>query len=205
MEIYIISDSHFYHNNIIKYGGRTIFMTKKDLKLYNKLKNASEERQKRFHISNETSKRMNKGMIRRWNSVVQGDDLVIHLGDVVLSNKTKYFAELIKQLNGRKILVRGNHDRKSIHWYLTHGFDFVCDNFSIGHIIFTHRPIPKGEFLAMPKYKLNIHGHNHQRKELDVRIYKNISVERTNYFPVKLDKILGEYKLKLKRKIKQGD
>ena len=147
---------------------------------------------------------MNKTMIRKWNQIVKPEDLVIHLGDVVLSNKTKLFKSLIKRLNGRKILVRGNHDRKSIHWYLTNGFDFVCDSFTIGKIIFTHRPIKKQEFLLMP-YKLNIHGHIHQKETYDKNIYKNISVEKTNYFPIKLDKILGEFKLKLKRKLKQGD
>lgn len=176
MNIYVISDTHFYHYNIIKYCGRPF----------------------------KTEKQMNSAMIKRWNSVVHGDDLVIHLGDVVLSNRTKFFASLIRRLNGRKVCVRGNHDRKSIHWYLTHGFDFVCDSFTIGQIIFTHRPIKKPEFLLMP-YKLNIHGHIHQKKTFDKNIYKNISVEKTNYFPIKLDKILGEFGLKLKRKLKQGD
>jgi len=176
MKIYVISDTHFYHVNIIKYCDRPF----------------------------KTEQEMNNFMVKRWNSRVQKEDLVIHLGDVVLSNRTRFFKSLVQQLNGRKILVRGNHDRKSIHWYLTHGFDFVCDEFAIGQILFTHRPVKKPDFLLMP-YKLNIHGHIHQKKEYDKDIYKNISVERTNYFPVKLDTILGEFKLKLKRKIKQGD
>jgi len=176
MNIYIISDTHFFHYNIIGYCGRPF----------------------------KSEKEMNTTMIKRWNSTVKEEDLVIHVGDVILSNKTKYFAELIQKLNGRKILVRGNHDRKSIHWYLTHGFDFVCDKFTIGHIIFTHRPIKKQDFLLMP-YKLNIHGHIHEKETFDKDIYFNASVEQTNYLPIKIDKILGKFGLKLKRKIKQGD
>jgi calcineurin-like phosphoesterase family protein len=143
-------------------------------------------------------------MIKRWNSTVRHDDLVIHLGDFALYGQSDKVARLCAELNGHKILVRGNHDRKSIHWYLTHGFDFVCDHFSIGQILFTHRPVPKQEFLLMP-YRLNIHGHIHEKQEFDKDIYKNMSVEQTNYMPVNLDKILTQYNIKLKRKLKQGD
>ena len=176
MNIYIISDTHFYHTNIIDYCGRP------------------------FNHCSE----MNQKIINKWNGTVRPDDLVIHLGDFTVYGKSDKITELCRKLNGKKILVRGNHDRKTIHWYLTHGFNFVCDSFTIGDIIFTHKPILKKDFLLMP-YKLNIHGHIHQKEEIDKDIYKNVSVEKTNYYPINLDCILGEYGLKLKRKNKQGD
>lgn len=53
---------------------------------------------------------MSDELVRRWNSVVQPNDTVWHLGDVVLGGfeKNKHY---IGQLNGHKILVAGNHDR----------------------------------------------------------------------------------------------
>jgi calcineurin-like phosphoesterase family protein len=147
---------------------------------------------------------MNSIIIRRWNSTVRPDDLVIHLGDFALYGKSPKVSKLCKSLNGKKILVRGNHDRKSMHWYLKNGFNFVCDLFVVGNVIFTHRPLPINEFLLMP-FRLNIHGHIHEREQLYKDTHKNISVEQTNYFPIKLDHILGEFGLRLKRQLKQGD
>ena len=54
-------------------------------------------------------------------------------------------------------------------------------------------------------YKLNIHGHLHEKLVYDKDIYENMSVEQTNYFPINIDTILNKHGLKLKRKNKQGD
>jgi len=49
-------------------------------------------------------------LIDNWNSVVGENDLVIHLGD--FSFKPHLYAEWAQFLNGRKILICGNHDGK---------------------------------------------------------------------------------------------
>lgn len=53
---------------------------------------------------------MNEEMIRRWNETVGPDDLVFHLGDVALG-KIAESLPLVGRLNGKKVLVPGNHDR----------------------------------------------------------------------------------------------
>lgn len=50
--------------------------------------------------------KMNEGLIENWNSVVPKDGVVIHAGDVAFCDPTK----IIPQLNGKIILVKGNHD-----------------------------------------------------------------------------------------------
>jgi calcineurin-like phosphoesterase family protein len=51
-------------------------------------------------------------LIGAWNSVVQSNDLVMHLGDFALASEDRI--RLIRfALNGKIILVRGNHDRSS--------------------------------------------------------------------------------------------
>lgn len=53
---------------------------------------------------------MNEELIRRWNSVVSDGDLVYILGDMFWCTP-KIAAPIMEQLNGQKILVKGNHDR----------------------------------------------------------------------------------------------
>lgn len=176
VRIYVVSDTHFYHSNIIGYCSRP------------------------FTYCSE----MNEKMISKWNGTVRPEDIVIHCGDFTVYGKSDKVKEICDKLHGRKILVRGNHDRKSIHWYLTHGFEFVCDSFTIGRIIFTHRPMNKQD-LILSRYDFNIHGHLHEKDSPNKDLYENVSVEKTNYYPVNLDTILGKHGLRLKRHNKQGD
>jgi calcineurin-like phosphoesterase family protein len=93
-------------------------------------------------------------IIKNWNNQVKYDDVVIILGDISWSGNLDVF----QKLKGRKILVRGNHDKKGIDAYLNH-FDFACDRIAMrymGHsIVFSHKPLD--EF----KEDLNIFGHLH--------------------------------------------
>ncbi|ANL28604.1 metallophosphoesterase domain-containing protein [Rhizobium phaseoli] len=51
-------------------------------------------------------------IIKQWNSVVGDDDIVYHLGDFAFSLKQNAdrVRELFGRLNGRKVLIIGNHD-----------------------------------------------------------------------------------------------
>ena len=49
-------------------------------------------------------------LVRRWNSVVRPGDTVYILGDMFWCKATEA-VEILKQLNGQKILIKGNHDR----------------------------------------------------------------------------------------------
>ena len=55
---------------------------------------------------------MNKTIIEQHNEVVSKDDTLYFLGDIGMGNQHK-ITECIQQLNGRKILILGNHDRWS--------------------------------------------------------------------------------------------
>lgn len=81
MKVFITSDHHFFHRNIIKYCNRPF--------------NSIEE--------------MNEFMIKKWNEIVSPGDLVIHLGDFCLYGIDKV-KKIRNQLNGIIILVKGNHD-----------------------------------------------------------------------------------------------
>ena len=158
MNIYVISDTHFFHTNIIKYCFRPY----------------------------STIELQDSALISNWNSTVGKEDLVIHLGDIAFSKNAPALIEIIKKLNGRKVLVQGNHDKRSRHWYLSNGFDFICDSFVWDNIIFTHRPISREN---IDRWRLNIHGHIHEKLEKDKR-FVNISVEQIKYTPIKLLKVI---------------
>jgi len=89
-------------------------------------------------------------------------DLLIHCGDFCIGQDEEMMELFMHSAKGfrKKVLVRGNHDKKSDGWYMERGFDFVCESFVADyfgkHIIFTHIPIAKTD-----KFDLNIHGHMH--------------------------------------------
>lgn len=78
-----------------------------------------------------TPETMDAGLVERWNDTVQPSDTVWVLGDVALSPKA---IGPVSLLNGRKILVAGNHDacwerhrghKNKIDVYRRAGFDEI--------------------------------------------------------------------------------
>lgn len=69
---------------------------------------------------------MNTALIDNWNACVKPTDTIYHLGDVsflgVIQTKV-----ILSKLNGYKILVRGNHDRR-IGKMLDMGFNEVYES-----------------------------------------------------------------------------
>ena len=80
---YFISDLHFYHQNL------------------------NEQMDCRGFAD---GKEMNEYMIRQWNRRVGPKDEVVILGDLSVG-KGKATNAIVEQLNGRLILLEGNHDR----------------------------------------------------------------------------------------------
>jgi calcineurin-like phosphoesterase family protein len=127
MKVFYTSDTHFGHKNILKYCSRP-FVDVAD---------------------------MGRGMIERWNETVGADDVVYHLGDFGFGSKNQ-LRDIVKSLNGHKIIIRGNHDRGleslkemgfeascnsmerddgGIRWLLIHNpYNVTADNVLCGHI-----------------------------------------------------------------------
>jgi calcineurin-like phosphoesterase family protein len=78
------SDTHFGHTNILKF----------------------EPEARPFSDTNH----MDEVMIENWNAVVAPGDEVWHLGDAVMGDFDKGIQKM-QRLNGKKILIPGNHDR----------------------------------------------------------------------------------------------
>jgi len=141
-KVWLISDSHFYHGNIIKY----------------------------CHRPYKTVEEMNIDIIQKWNSVVGKDDTVWHLGDFAFfrKNDTDKIKKIIAKLNGNINLLLGNHDRhvcnNLLFWYNL-GFKKVWDKpfLFMDNYIFSHEPLITKNGIDLsyhPKLK-NIFGHVH--------------------------------------------
>ena len=91
--IYVISDTHFGHKNIIEYCNRP-FKSVEEMDLH---------------------------MITQWNKTVTDNDIIIHLGDFAFGTSEE-IRNYASQLNGKKILVQGNHDRKGVGFFEGCGF-----------------------------------------------------------------------------------
>lgn len=73
---------------------------------------------------------MKEALIANWNECVGPEDLGIFVGDIFFYHNMKEMRETISRMNGKKILVRGNHDQKPIQM-LRAGFDLCVDRMSI--------------------------------------------------------------------------
>ena len=111
---YFIADTHFNHENIIKYCNRPF----------------------------ENVKEMNEYIITKWNSVVTKNDIVYHLGDVGFGTREE-LKNLVSRLNGTKILIRGNHDfRRGVNGWKKVGFvEVYRKRLILDNLILTHEPI----------------------------------------------------------------
>ncbi|GLB46709.1 metallophosphatase [Philodulcilactobacillus myokoensis] len=131
---------------------------------------------------------MNQTIIDNWNQRVKPDDTVYHLGDIavyfthpaVLSNQAVF--SVLKQLNGHLILIKGNHDSRSLFKYLAnHNFDVdgkpkfqfhdvgALIKFNHCQYYMTHYPM----LLGIVKQIINLHGHIHHNS---IPIKENINV-----------------------------
>lgn len=134
--------------------------------------------------------------IKNWNERVNEKDTVIHLGDFGIG-PIQGIIEILKRLKGRKILIRGNHDRqKSCIWWMNNGFDFACDAMMFRNWWLTHEPAQRLPWTEGPSCQGNIHGHLHNiwhgfhNSEMPVQTKLNnpwqrlYAVEYTKYCPI---------------------
>ena len=183
---FVISDTHFGHTNS-----------------WEKFKLPNGDPLRPFTSTEE----MDETMVERWNAVVRPQDTVYHLGDVVINKKSLHH---VKRLNGKKRLVRGNHDIFRDTDYRDAGFESLygvrvfVDQFILSHI-------PLHPDCVTERFRVNVHGHLHANEVMekfqvtgdemypyeDQRIdprYLCVSVENTDYRPLSFDEVEARIK-----------
>lgn len=165
MNTWLIGDTHFGHANILK------FRRKDGTPL-------------RPHS---TIEEHDQALIDNWNSVVSPKDKVYHLGDVGFFNVTK-FDLVFSQLNGTKVLIKGNHDILKPEQWLRH-FKDIRAYHVLDKIVLAHIPIHP---MSLERWRGQVHGHLHDGEVGDPQ-YFNVSVERINYTPINFEEVRNYY------------
>jgi calcineurin-like phosphoesterase family protein len=125
-------------------------------------------------------------IITNLRAQIQPNDRLFHLGDVIFY-KYGYLKSILDSIKGTKILIMGNHDRKSPNWFMNNGFTFATDMVVVRDVLLSHKPVQ-----ALPTgVRLNVHGHWHN----DVKerpdwwlpaTHRLLALEYVDYQPVKL-------------------
>lgn len=149
---FYISDQHFGHFNALKFDNRPWM----------------------------TADEMDEGLIANWNSVVTNDDTVYVLGDMSWYKMEKTI-EILDKLNGKKILVKGNHDRvhdKKIRDKFIQIADYLEIKDNGRDVVLCHYPIPcfKNHFYGW--YHLYGHVHN----SFEARMMEHFELEMTELY-----------------------
>lgn len=166
---FFISDTHYGHTNT-----------------WEKFKNPDGSPLRPFTSTEE----MDEVMVSRWNKVVGPNDAVYHLGDVVIA---KRHLETVKRLNGKKRLIRGNHDIFKDELYRAAGFEQIHGVKVFDDFICSHIPLHPDSITT--RFRCNVHGHLHGNRvtrvlngvtEIDPR-YFSVCVEQINFTPISMD------------------
>ena len=156
-KIWLISDQHFFHSNIIDICNRPF-------------KDVDE---------------MNEELIKNHNSCVKNGHVVIHLGDFCFGN-TERISYILSRLNGEHKIVLGNHDHKSVGKYFEAGFKEVYKYPIImdGFYILSHKPVFLNKTMPYVNVHGHLHDTNMELKlDNDLNLYYNICLLYTSPSP----------------------
>lgn len=137
---------------------------------------------------------MNEQLIRNWNAVVTDADTVYLIGDICGYGQP-IPAQYLAKLQGKKHLIRGNHDtglesQQILFDYFESVTDFLEINDHGIHILLCHYPIVYQHKGYM------IHGHIHSAKKEGYQILKslprvlNACVDINQFRPVTLEELI---------------
>ena len=150
---YFIADTHFQHNNILKYERHQF----------------------------QTIEEHDKFIVDIIKNTVKKDDELYHLGDFSFGKTFDFYAaDEFKKLPCKKILIAGNHDNGadglSVRERFLELFDEVHEVpiFLTNRIVLSHFPIP------VTLGTLYLHGHLHS-SVIDSKNYVNVNIHMTDY------------------------
>lgn len=132
MTIYFTADTHFGHQKILDFC--------------------------RDSRPGDTIEEHDEALVARWNASIGPRDTVYHLGDFAWRNPGAYF----NRLNGRKILIAGNHDHRetrALPWAEMHQAARIkIDGL---RLFLCHYPV------VGFREDLHLHGHTHGTRKAD--------------------------------------
>lgn len=163
-KIFFIADTHFGHEKIIPMCKRPF----------------------------ENAEDMKNKMIEKWNNKVTDEDTVYILGDFCFKLPKQDAIKILKELKGKKILIKGNHDKYVGQRDFDQCFEKIMDYCQITEgkiqIILSHYPI--WDWAGMYYGSYHLYGHIHDKTMPSEYNAYCVSVEHTNYEPVTLEELI---------------
>lgn len=171
--IYFTSDTHFGHKNIIEFCDRPF----------------------------RSVPEMNEALIARWNKVVGHDDTIYHLGDFSMKIGDEEIRNIVRRLNGHKVLILGNHDERTIA-RKSSAFKGVDKNLFAEIHPGVHEIWVGKQKIVLCHYSMEVwngshrgsyhlYGHSHGTlPERDDRRSFDVGVDPNGYFPVSYDEVV---------------
>lgn len=159
-EVWLWSDLHFGHENIIRYTNRPFA----------------------------NAEVMDAALYANWNETLDVDDTLIIVGDLAMRKaiSEETWRRVSRAVGKHKHLVVGNHDLTSAGHLRVAGFDQVSSLLCLRGdppIVCTHMPLA-----SLPDTWVNVHGHIHDAAPWPSR-HINVSVEQLDYRPVSLGRV----------------
>ena len=189
-KVFFTSDTHFNHLNIVTSCNRPF-------------KNEIE---------------MNEAFIKNWNSIVDKDSVVFHLGDFAWGGYYKW-KMVIERLNGHIVLIKGNHDERNLSSTAEKEFfDYVSYQMKIkveGRAVYlNHYPFLcyAGIYREPEDQIWALHGHIHlgpkslegldvSRMEYLYPTQYDVGVDMNNYAPVSWEEVKKRIEFQVKNNV----
>lgn len=143
----------------------------------------------------ESVEEMNQVLINNINARVNKNDTLYILGDLAHRTPVEQVNEWIAKINGKKILIKGNHDKNYEPSLFEGIYDFLEVHYNGHSISLMHYPM-----MSWPKShhgSIHLHGHMHNKPEYNLEQRENgvfkydVGVDANYYCPVSLQEILS--------------
>lgn len=179
---FVTSDLHFGHSNVIKY--------------------CPESRGSFTHVDD-----MDAKIVENINSVVTDDDILFILGDIAFAKPAKA-VDYLKQLNGQKVFVWGNHDKKlreSSEFQMSKNLigcistaDYLCETFVADEarykVAMMHFPLLTWD--GAHHGTIMLHGHSHSPKShrdtMPGKRIRDIGIDGNDLMPYNMTDLVRE-------------
>lgn len=160
MSTWIIGDTHFFHEEIIRYESRPFISVDE----------------------------MNHALVENWNSRVRDQDTVIILGDYSVGT-LEQTENITRKLRGKKTLIIGNHDEFSTEEYMRIGFAEVYKHPIIYNefIIMSHKPMYVSSNMPYGNIYAHVHGNEIYRDFTNKTFCASVERKALNYSPINLE------------------
>lgn len=153
---------------------------------------------------------MNEALIFNWNSVVNPQDIVFHLGDFSFASNGEW-KKILERLNGKIHLIVGNHDEHNypgpqiFRMFETVSYQkhLVIDK---KHVILNHYPFLcyAGTYRKKKDIVIQLYGHVHsgpnnegldkERLKICFPYQYDVGVDNNNYTPISWEELLLKIK-----------